>query len=46
MRKNIFKKTDCFCFFYSTLKIFLGRSQLRNQGEEAKGTSAPISQVI
>ena len=44
--RKSFWKDQLFLFFQSTLKIFLGRSQSRNQREGAIGDSAPFSQAI
>ena len=43
--KAFFEKPAVFVS-QSTIKIFLGRSQCRNQGEWDNGASAPFSQVI
>ena len=41
-----FFKTSCFCFFESTLKIFLDRSQLRSQREGTEGSAALLGHVF
>ena len=43
--KLFFKRLVVWVVLEHTQIFFLGRSQLRNQGEGAKGASAPFSQV-